>query len=765
MPRVVDVALALPLFRTFSYLPPGDGVEVAPGSRVVVPFRNRREVGVALGTREVPEGERAWKRIVAVPDPDPAVGPALLATAQWISSHYVAPMGVVLRAALPVQLTSAAAPTPAGKRQRVVVLHRHLDSLMERDALFKRSPKQRVVYEHLEANNGRATAAALQERLGVGDGVLRAMAERGLVRMEQEGVLRDPFATRATEPRAAYLPTEAQQAAIDRISQAAPGSVTLLHGVTGSGKTLVYLEVLRRALADPTATAIVLVPEIALTPQTVARFRAWFGDEVAVLHSALSDGERLDAWRVLQRRERRIAVGARSAIFAPLSNVRVIVVDEEHEASYKQAEAPRYHARDVAIVRARHEGAVVVLGSATPSLESWHNAQEGRHTLVSLPDRVGGGVLPSVAVVDLRGPRAPSAEVPDGARVPAPPQAPEERDPFRRVICQSLEEALRERMARGEQSILLLNRRGYASFLQCASCGEVAACPNCSISLTLHRAPERLTCHYCGHHEEVHEACRRCRAPTVRHKGLGTQQVERLLGERLPTARIARMDLDTTSGKWAHADILDRVGRGEVDILLGTQMIAKGLDFPGVTLVGVIDADVGMNLPDFRAAERTFQLLAQVAGRAGRSVKAGHVIVQTRMPEHHAVTCAVTHDYHSFVARELADRRAPAYPPMVRLANVVISGLDEAEVAAVAQSAASWLQRLVENRQLAGVRVIGPAPSPITRIKSRYRWHLLLKSSDGRVLTNVLRFFAERFEVPARHELRVSVDRDPVTLL
>jgi primosomal protein N' (replication factor Y) (superfamily II helicase) len=765
MPRVVDVALALPLFRTFSYLPPREGMEIAPGSRVVVPFRNRRAVGVALGTRDVPEGERAWKAILAVPDAEPAIGPALLATAQWIASHYVAPMGVVLRAALPVQLTSAAAPTPAGKRQRVVVLHRRLDSLMERDALFKRTPKQRVVYEHLEANGDRATVATLHERLDVGDGVLRAMAQRGLVRLEQEGVLRDPFALRAAAPAPTLEPTEAQQAAVARIVQAAPGEVILLHGVTGSGKTLVYLEVLRRVLADPAASAIVLVPEIALTPQTVARFRAWFGDQVAVLHSALSDGERLDAWRVLQRGERRIAVGARSAIFAPLSNVRVIVVDEEHEASYKQAEAPRYHARDVAMVRARREGAVVVLGSATPSLESWHHAQEGRHVLVSLPDRVGGGALPSVAVVDLRGPRPPAAPTPDGARVPAPPQEPVERDPFRRVVSKSLEQGLRDRLERGEQSILLLNRRGYASFLQCASCGDVAACPNCSISLTLHRAPERLACHYCGHHEDVHLACRRCHSPTVRHKGLGTQQVERLLGERLPTARIARMDLDTTSGKWAHADILDRVGRGEVDILLGTQMIAKGLDFPGVTLVGVIDADVGINLPDFRAAERTFQLLAQVAGRAGRSVKPGHVIVQTRMPDHHAVVCAVTHDYLSFVERELEDRRAPAYPPMIRLANVVISGLDEAAVAAVAQSAASWLQRLVENRGLTGVRLIGPAPSPIARIKSRYRWHLLLKSADGKVLTNVLRFLAERFDVPDRHELRLSIDRDPVTLL
>ncbi len=764
MPRLVDVALPLPLFRSFSYLPP-EGLEaVVPGTRVVVPLRTGREVGIALGMRDQPEGDRAWKRIVSCPDEVPVITPALMATAQWMATHYVAPLGVVLRSMLPVLLASSSAPSPAGKRERVVILGRRLDSLMERDAIFRKAPRQRMVYEHLEANQGRARVADLRTRLGVGEGVITALAGAGLVQVVREGVLRDPFAGRAVASSTDLSPTDAQRSAIDRIAGAAPGEVVLLHGVTGSGKTLVYLEALRRLLAEPGASAIVLVPEIALTPQTVARFRGAFGDQVAVLHSALSDGERLDAWRALQRGERRIAVGARSAIFAPLRQVRLIVVDEEHEASYKQAESPRYHAREVAIVRARHEGAVVVLGSATPSLESWHQAASGRRVLVPLPERVGGGVLPTVEIVDLRGPRARQADEP-GERMAAPAQEPTSRDPFRRVVSSPLEAALRACLDRGEQAILLLNRRGYASFLQCASCGDVVACPNCSISLTLHRAPERLACHYCQHHEEVPPACRRCHADTVRQRGLGTQQVERLLGERLPQARLARMDLDTTSGKWSHADILDRVARGDVDILLGTQMIAKGLDFPSVTLVGVIDADVGINLPDFRASERTFQLLAQVAGRAGRSVKPGHVIVQTRMPDHHAVQCAVTHDYHAFVARELSDRRSPAYPPMIRLANILVSGLDEAVVATVAQDAASWLRRLVENRALTGVRLIGPAPAPISRIKQRHRWHILVKGEAGRVLTNLLHYFADRFTPPDRHGLRVSIDRDPVTLL
>jgi primosomal protein N' (replication factor Y) len=517
-----------------------------------------------------------------------------------------------------------------------------------------------------------------------------------------------------------------------------------------------------------------------------------------VLHSALSDGERLDAWSALRRGERRIAVGARSAIFAPLEHVRLIVVDEEHETSYKQAETPRYHARDVAIARAKAEGAVVVLGSATPALESWTRATAGHYQLISLPDRVGGGSLPSVEVVDLKvrptvetqgappenqnttavSPRrhaestasssgiTPVTEATRLERVPAPPQQiSSSTDPFRRVFSEPLERAIRDRLGRGEQTILLLNRRGYAAFLHCTSCEYVAQCPNCSISLTYHRTPERLACHYCLYTEEPRLNCHRCGAATVKQRGLGTQQVERLLGERMPTLRIARMDVDTTSGKWAHADILDRVGRAEVDVLLGTQMIAKGLDYPNVTLVGVIDADVGINLPDFRSAERTYQLLAQVAGRAGRGVKGGHVIIQTRLGTHHAVRCAVLHDYDCFVTHELAERQSPPYPPTVSLANVILSGPDQVQVAEAAQDAARWLQRLIEVQALKDLRVIGPAPAPVERIKQRWRWHLLVRSVTSRQLTTVLQYFATHFKVSDPSHLRLTIDRDPMSLL
>ncbi|HEX3866325.1 MAG TPA: primosomal protein N', partial [Gemmatimonadaceae bacterium] len=570
-------------------------------------------------------------------------------------------------------------------------------------------------------------------------------------------VARDPFASRAVATSVLHTPSDAQHRAIERLAASSAGDVLLLHGVTGSGKTLVYIELLRRVVLEEGKTAIVLVPEIALTPQTVDRFRAVFGDKVAVLHSALSEGERYDEWLALERGQKRIVVGARSAIFAPVRDLGAIIVDEEHESSYKQGESPRYHAREVAIVRARNDGAIVVLGSATPSVETWVNAQSGKYTLLSLPARVGEARLPHIEVVDRREARRRQRDAGAGQRDAA--------DWLRLVVSRPLELALADRLEKREQSILLLNRRGYAAFVQCAACGDVATCPNCSISLTYHRTPERLVCHYCQHAEPPRTVCPRCGGLVMRERGLGTQQVERLLADRFPAARIARMDVDTTSGKWAHAEILDRVAAGEVDVLLGTQMIAKGLDFPNVTLVGVVDADVGINLPDFRASERCFQLLSQVAGRAGRGPKGGQVLIQTRVPEHHAVRCAVAHDYTGFMRQELAGRAMPTYPPNVRLANVVVSGTTEAATASAAIAAAAWLHRLLRSKPMPGLTVIGPAPCPVERIKNRWRWHLLVKSEQTADLTRVGRYFLEHFAMPKDAGLRVAFDRDPVALL
>ncbi len=754
---LVSVALPVPLFRTFTYEIPAELTDRArPGMRVVVPFRNRRAMGVIVEA-EVAPGDVVARCVDSIPDTEPVMSGEMLALCSWIAEYYVAPLGVVIRSALPAALASHAVPEPSKRTRRVVSIRDELPSLIERDKRFVRAPQQRALFELIESIGGRVPVEHLTERHKFSPGVLRTLVKRELVTIAAETVSRDPFARRAAPAPGRHQPSAAQQTALATLGASKPGDVFLLHGITGSGKTLVYLELLRRLVLEEGKTAIVLVPEIALTPQTVDRFRAEFGDAVAVLHSALGDGERYDEWLALRQGRKRIAVGARSAIFAPLTNLGAIVVDEEHESSYKQGETPRYHAREVAIVRARREGAVVVLGSATPSLESWANAQRGAYALISLPERVGGGRLPVVQVVDRR----------DATRAAAV-RRPAERDAadwLRLVLSEQLEHALSQRLTKKEQSILLLNRRGYAAFVQCETCGFVATCPNCSISLTYHRTPEGLVCHYCRHTEPLPSACPRCAGLVLRQRGLGTQQVERLLADRFPSARIARMDVDTTSGKWAHAEILDRVGRGEVDVLLGTQMIAKGLDFPNVTLVGVVDADVGINLPDFRASERCFQLLSQVAGRAGRGPRGGDVLIQTRVPTHHAVVCAVKHDYEGYVRQELEARVSPPYPPMIRLANIVFSGTTEADTARLAASAVTWLNALARKRAIDGLSIIGPAPCPIDRIKNRWRWHALLKSERPADLTNVGRYFMERFKVPKHGDLRVTLDRDPVALL
>ena len=752
--RFVQVALPLPLFQTFTYaVEDGLANPITVGSRVVVPLRNDKEVGICIALSDISPLQKKPKAVLESPDAQPAIGGSLLELCKWMADYYIVPLGVVLRTVLPAALTGAETPTPSRKTRRIVRLGADIPSLLERDKTFARSKKQRVVFEKIESLGGNTSVENLNAQLEFTPAVLKSLEQRGLVVIEEEEVERDPFAARGGISATRLIPTSAQQHAIDEMAHAEKGSVFLLHGITGSGKTLVYIELLRRIVDERGQTAIVLVPEIALTPQTVDRFRAAFGDRIAVLHSALSEGERYDAWLALKRGDKRIAVGARSAVFAPLENLGAIIVDEEHESSYKQGESPRYHAREVAIVRAKAEGAITVLGSATPSLESWSNAVGGKYTLLTLPDRVGGGKLPGVDVIDLRRTAVDYTAMAQGGV------------DYGAVIREPLHDAIVETMNRGEQSILLLNRRGYSSFIQCMDCGAVATCPHCSITLTLHRNPERLICHYCLHKEEPRPDCARCGGRNLKQRGLGTQQVERLLCERFPAARVARMDVDTTSGKWAHTRILDRVAAGEVDILLGTQMIAKGLDFPNVTLVGVVDADVGINLPDFRASERSFQLLSQVSGRAGRGAKGGKVLIQTRLPGHHAVRYAVAHDYVSFVHDEMQGRKDPLYPPNVRLANIVFSGMTEEATAKLAIRAGEWLRELITMRAGDDVIVVGPAPCPIERIKRRWRWHVLLKSQQPGELTRVSRYFMERFEVPNTAQLRVTLDRDPVALL
>ena len=747
-PRYVAVVLPVPVSRPYIYEVPAELADrVGRGARVVVPLRRRKVIGIVMEAVAGAAGSLDIKPITAAPDDEPALSPALLELGRWLSDYYGAPLGLSLRALLPGPLWSVARPAgPAPAAERLFVLTGNgMDSLLERERRFKRAPKRRAVYETVEALGGSAPVSHLVGQLNISASVLDGLVQQGVARIERVPEMRDPFADLSSPPPPSL--TEDQRAAVGGILETPVDKPVLLHGVTGSGKTLVYLEVLRSLVAAGHG-AILLVPEIALTPQTVARLRGVFGDQVAVLHSGLSDGERADAWRALRRGERLVAVGPRSAIFAPVQRLGAIVVDEEHEPSYKQGSAPRYHARDAAARRAELERARLILGSATPSLETLDQVSQGHVARFALPDRVGAWPLPPVEIIDLRSaPRIPPAEAGvGGGMIP---------------WSEALDQAISGALERGEQVFLLLNRRGFATFVQCPACGNVPGCPQCAIALTVHQTPPAMRCHYCGHEERIPETCVVCGHATQRLRGLGTQQLEHFVGLRYPRARIARMDLDTTSSKWAHHHILERVASGDVDILLGTQMIAKGLDFPNVTVVGVVDADTGLHFPDFRAGERTFQLVAQVAGRAGRGPRGGRVFVQTRAPDHHAIRAAAAHSVAQFAAAELPLRSPPhpPYPPRTGLVRFVIATGDHARTVELAEKVATWLRRAATERLEGMLTVLGPAPCPIMRLKGKWRWHVLVKSPEPRVLGRVVRAWRRK-----THRA-VTVDRDPISLL
>jgi primosomal protein N' (replication factor Y) len=796
------VVLPIPVFDPYTYLVPESLADrVVPGCRVVVPVRSAELIAVVTATDAEAPSVPA-KSILAVPDMQPAIAPPLLQLGEWMARYYGTPPGIAFRAMLPggmwgrssvrMRVTSPMtvgglagdllqwlearggegtvgkaaralgrsiwdaadrlarigavalevqppSTGPALSTQRLVVLNGHPLTLLERDEAFGRRPRQLALYRVLEQHGGTVPWRHLVGQLGFSDNLIRALIASGHARADQVEEMRDPFTEEPVSPPPGPLTPE-QLHAVESIGRLEPGAGALLFGITGSGKTLVYLEAIRQALEHGRG-AILLVPEIALTPQTVGRVRGMFGDAVAVLHSGLSVGERNDAWWALRRGERRVAVGARSAVFAPVEGLGLIVVDEEHEGSYKNGESPRYHAREVAAVRVKHEAARCILGSATPSLESVSRIGP-RMVRLDLPRRIMERPLPPVRVVDLR-----SAQmIKSTGSVP---------------WSEALNEALEETLLRGEQTLLLLNRRGYSSYLQCRSCGAVPHCPDCSISLTLHRAPTELRCHYCDHRSRVPEACDSCGHPVQAARGVGTQQVETLLGERFPTARVARMDLDTTSAKWSHHRILGAMERKEIDILIGTQMIAKGLDLPEVTLVGVIDADLALHLPDFRSAERTFHLLTQVAGRAGRGSQPGTVIIQTRCPDHHALVWAAKHDANGFLDEEGRLRETPPYPPHLSLVNLVVSGAVEVDVGRRAAALADWCNGLATMHGLA-VQVLGPAPCPVTRIKNRWRWHVLLKALPE-ALGPIVRAVAPRLGPDGG--VRIVMDRDPLSLL
>ena len=745
-PRIfARVAIPVPLGQAFSYVvPPKLAADVRRGARVLCPFGKRRVLGVVLELgHEAPDiPEEKLKPLQAVVDPEPVLQDELLGFLQELARYYIAPIGEVIELALPAVERTAAEALSARESFAVESLGRmvqQVSAVAGAEAGAKLGERAREILEHLR-QAGPETTPQLIRRWPNARAAVKRLEALNLVTTERVQAHPDPFFAQVARDVPPEL-TEPQAAAVERLT----GSLAerekrsfLLDGVTASGKTEVYLRAVERAL-DLGRGAIVLVPEIALTPQLVTRFRARLGDRIAVLHSGLSDSQRHAMWRALRRGELKVAVGARSALFAPVHDLGLVCVDEEHDGSFKQEEGVRYHARDMALLRAHRAGAVCVLGSATPSLASVALVQSGRLELLKLPARARStAVLPQVEIVDLRhvGP-GPGGD---------------------KLLSLTLFRALEACLARREQAILFLNRRGFSPSLICGSCGEIVRCPNCSVSLTLHRARgESMQCHYCDYLVAVPQRCAKCNAVKLAEEGSGTERIELTLKQQLPAARVARLDRDVAAGAKSEA-VLDRVRAGEIDILVGTQMVTKGHDLPNVTLVGVLNADSALSMPDFRASERTFHLLVQVAGRAGRGDAAGRVLIQTRQPEHPAIAFALKHDVPGFVAREMLDREELRFPPFSRLALVRFDALDEAQALAECGRIAEIARAFTTS----GVEVLGPTPAPLARLRNRYRFRFVLRATDRKPLRDALLAVARS----SVHRLvRMGIDVDPVNML
>ena len=708
------------------------------GRRVKVPFgrSNRRVVGycVALETKSVDPGR--LKAVAEVIDAAPLLSPAMLRLTRWMADHYLCKWGEVLEAVVPAGVRLL-----AGTR-KVLLLSVPEDVRETLGQLKLSSPQQRKALTHLAASARPLTSAQLADAVGCTAGPIKQLLKKGLIESREKRVRTSEF-DETTPPRETPLKLneDQQQAfeAIDAALESAQPHGMVLFGVTGSGKTEVYLQAIERVVGYG-RQAIVLVPEISLTPQTVRRFRARF-DGVAVLHSHQSHVERHRAWQRIAAGEVQVVVGARSAIFAPTPHLGLIVVDEEHESSFKQDSAPRYHARDVAWQRALAEKIPLILGSATPSLESWQKTERGEFTRLDLPQRVSNRPLPDVVTVDLRDPAHTKFS----------------RGAISRPLHQAMVAALRDE----GQVILLLNRRGFSTHIQCPSCGYVAECPACDLSLTFHRQESILRCHYCDYHEPPPNHCPDCQSPAIRYGGMGTQKLESEVQARFPEHSCVRMDTDSMRVHGSHQRVLDKFAEGEIDILLGTQMIAKGLDFPNVTLVGVINADTALHLPDFRAGERTFQLVAQVAGRTGRGEKGGRVLVQTLSPEHLAIRAAVRHDFELFATEELVTRRQLGYPPFGSMIRLMVRGPVEETARGMAQGIVERLKQEVLGEE--GVRVMGPAAAAIPKLRDHYRFQIQLQAATMLPLQTVVRQATHRLKLP--EGLFLAIDVDPWDML
>ena len=748
-PTIIEVAIPLHIETFFHYLVPEHLAPlVRTGKRVLVPFGRRKLTGYIIGKAGTSDGE--LREIIDILDQDPLFTAKELEFLRWTAGYYLYPLGEVLKGALPAginvesrrksTLTADGACVneevlTGGKQAKTAVFFRPTGAAGTANAL---KGKRALVVDFLK-EAGEAPAAVLRRECGADSAMLKRLQEKGYIAGEEREVYRDPFREEVFErdrPLHLNLAQEDATALITAAADRGGFAPFLLHGVTGSGKTEVYLQSISHIL-DEGRTALVLVPEIALTPQLVKRFKRRFTCGMAVLHSGLSDGERYDEWRRIRRGEAAIVIGARSAIFAPLERIGMIVVDEEHDASYKQSEGLRYNARDLALVRGKMEHACVVLGSATPLVTTFHAAQGGKLGYLHLPVRVRDLPMPVVELVDGRGRKG-------------------------ETFLPELTKALEKNINQGGQALLFINRRGFATFLICGECGHVLHCPNCSVTLTYHRRKERHYCHYCDYSIPAPSLCAECQSPEITLLGRGTERVEEEAQALFPTARISRMDRDTTRGRGGHARILKGLEDGSIDILIGTQMIAKGHDFPGVTLVGVVSADSTLNIPDFRSAERTFQLITQVMGRAGRGDAPGRVVVQSLAPEHYAITRAVSHDFAGFYAEELEFRREAGYPPFAHLAALLFSGNSAAEVEKGGEAAARLLIKIKQELKTR-VEILGPTAAPLAKVRGRYRWQILLKSSLRKDLHRLLARFKEKLRLPT--VVRISIDIDPVDML
>jgi primosomal protein N' (replication factor Y) (superfamily II helicase) len=739
-PTIIDVAVPLHLDTTFHYRVPPELVPgVRTGVRVLVPFGRRTLTGYILGTVTA-TGEEV-KDILAVLDPEPLFNAEELEFFRWAAGYYLHPLGEVIKTALPagINLTGSGDGSgdgllKGGRSVRTERICRIADVI---PSLSLREKAARIVAYLQE--EGEASTGQLRREFDADSSLLQRLTEKGFITMAEREVYRDPF---RDEIFPCDLPPSLnadQAAALEQLDEAFQTGIFapfLLHGVTGSGKTEVYLRAIA-TLLDQGRTALVLVPEIALTPQLVRRFMCRFGGGIAVLHSGLSAGERYDEWRRIRRGEVAIVIGARSAIFAPLERIGIIVVDEEHDGSYKQSEGFRYNARDLALVRGKMANACVLLGSATPLMTSYHAAMNGRLGYLRLPVRVRNLPMPQVELLDARGKK--------GA-----------------TFLPELAAALEENLAVSGQSLLFLNRRGFATYLVCNDCGHVLRCPNCAITLTFHQRRGRHCCHYCDYSIPAPSVCPECSSPEITLLGRGTERVEEELKVLFPAARVGRMDRDTTAGRGGHARVLKGVEEGTIDMLIGTQMIAKGHDFPGVTLVGVIAADETLNLPDFRSGERTFQLVSQVMGRAGRGDAPGRVLIQTVNPDHYAIRLAAAHDFEQFAREELELRRETGYPPFAFLAALILSA-NSAEAAALGAEAAAGTLRTVRKDLGCRVEILGPVSAPLAKIRGRYRHLLLLKAVRRTDLHRLLSAFRGAVKLPS--VVRLTIDIDPLEML